>query len=194
MDYKKLTKEIKTEIKKTLKKSRYEHSIRVAKMCKKICKRFNLDEEIGYFLGVAHDMCKYYSKEELTSIVQNHGIEIIQIEKERPALLHGPVAAILLKEKYGVEDDFVLEAIYNHTSGKVGMCDYSKALFIADKIEVGRPQSTKRYRKSLFKLSLDKMTYAVVKENYDFLTNKGWEIYPQTLAILQDLEKRVGEK
>ena len=32
MDYKKLTKEIKTEIKKTLKKSRYEHSIRVAKM------------------------------------------------------------------------------------------------------------------------------------------------------------------
>ena len=194
MDYKKLTKEIKTEIKKTLKKSRYEHSIRVAKMCKKICKRFNLDAEIGYFLGVAHDMCKYYSKEDLISIVQNHGIEIIQIEKERPALLHGPVAAILLKEKYGVEDGFVLEAIYNHTSGKVGMCDYSKTLFIADKIEVGRPQSTKNYRKALFKLSLDKMTYAVVKENYDFLTNKGWEIYPQTLAILQDLEKRVGEK
>ena len=82
MDYKKLTKEIKTEIKKTLKKSRYEHSIRVAKMCKKICKRFNLDEEIGYFLGVAHDMCKYYSKEDLTNIVQSHGIEIIQIEKE----------------------------------------------------------------------------------------------------------------
>ena len=71
----------KTEIKKTLKKSRYEHSIRVAKMCKKICKKFNLDAEIGYFLGVAHDMCKYYSKEDLTNIVQNHGIEIIQIEK-----------------------------------------------------------------------------------------------------------------
>ena len=74
------------------------------------------------------------------------------------------------------------------------MCDYSKALFIADKIEVGRPQSTKKYRKALFKLSLDKMTYAVVKENYDFLTNKGWEIYPQTMAIMESLKQTKGGK
>lgn len=194
MDYKKLTEEIKAEIKKTLKKSRYEHSIRVAKMCKKLCKKFNLNSEIGYFLGIAHDMCKYYSKEDLISIIQNHGIEIIQIEKERPALLHGPVAAIILKEKYGVENDQVLEAIYNHTSGKVEMCDYTKVLFIADKIEVGRPQSTKKYRKALFKLSLNEMTYAIVKENYDYLMNKGWEIYPQTLAILENLKQTEGKK
>ena len=194
MNYKKLTKKIKKEIKQTLKKSRYEHSIRVAQMCKKLCKKFNLDSEIGFFLGITHDMCKYYLKDDLINIVQSHGIEIIQIEKERPALLHGPVAAIILKEKYGVEDEQVLETIYNHTSGKVGMCDYSKVLFIADKIEVGRPQSTKKYRKALFKLSLDKMTYEVVKENYDFLTNKGWEIYPQTMAIMESLKQTKGGK
>ena len=187
----KFGKNVKIErIKKDLKKSRYEHSIRVAKMCKKLCKMFNLDADIGYFLGIAHDMCKYFSNDDLLKISQDHGIQIIQIEKERPALLHGPVAAIILKEKYNVKDEQILEAIYNHTSGKVGMCDYSKCLFIADKIEVGRPQSTKKYRKELFKLSLDKMAAAVVQENYDFLTKRGWEIYPQTLSILNELNNK----
>ena len=99
-----------------------------------------------------------------------------------------------LAEKYGVENDQVSEAIYNHTSGKVEMCDYTKVLFIADKIEVGRPQSTKKYRKALFKLSLNEMTYAIVKENYDYLLNNGWEIYPQTLAILENLKQTEGKK
>ena len=86
MDYKKLTEEIKAEIKKTLKKSRYEHSIRVAKMCKKLCKKFNLNSEIGYFLGIAHDMCKYYSKEDLISIMQSPRTTIKDILEKIPSL------------------------------------------------------------------------------------------------------------
>ena len=70
--------------------------------------------------------------------------------------------------------------VANHTSGVIGMCDLTKCLFLADKIEPGRPQSTEEYRENLLAMPLDEMLYSVLEENYQYLTKKGYEIYPGT--------------
>lgn len=181
-----LTEEIRIFAQEHVKKSRYEHSIRVAETCARLCRMFALDDDVGYLAGVGHDMCKDFSDQELFYLAAKDGNPIIPYEKRNPALLHGRAAAVLMKEKFGIEDKDILEAIAYHTSGVMGMCDLSKCLFIADKIEPGRPQSTDEYRERLYKMNLDQMFYAVLYENYSYVLKKGYELFPTT----EDLVKK----
>lgn len=181
-----LTEEIRIFAQEHVKKSRYEHSIRVAETCARLCRMFALDDDVGYLAGVGHDMCKDFSDQELFDLAAKDGNPIIPYEKRNPALLHGRAAAVLMKEKFGIEDKDILEAVAYHTSGVMGMCDLSKCLFIADKIEPGRPQSTDEYRERLYKMNLDQMFYAVLYENYSYVLKKGCELFPTT----EDLVKK----
>ena len=181
-----LTEEIRIFAQEHVKKSRYEHSIRVAETCARLCRMFALDDDVGYLAGVGHDMCKDFSDQELFDLAAKDGNPIIPYEKRNPALLHGMAAAVLMKEKFGIEDKDILEAVAYHTSGVMGMCDLSKCLFIADKIEPGRPQSTDEYRERLYKMNLDQMFYAVLYENYSYVLKKGYELFPTT----EDLVKK----
>ena len=99
----------------------------------------------------------------------------------------------MMKEKFNITDPDILEAVANHVSGKVGLCDLGKVLFLADKTEPGRPQSTDEYRANLLKLSLDQMFLSVVKENYEYIKNKGFEIYPDTIKMIEYYEKALRE-
>lgn len=181
-----LTEEIRIFAQEHVKKSRYEHSIRVAETCARLCRMFALDDDVGYLAGVGHDMCKDFSDQELFDLAAKDGNPIIPYEKRNPALLHGRAAAVLMKEKFGIEDKDILEAVAYHTSGVMGMCDLSKCLFIADKIEPGRPQSTDEYRERLYKMNLNQMFYAVLYENYSYVLKKGYELFPTT----EDLVKK----
>lgn len=181
-----LTEEIRIFAQEHVKKFRYEHSIRVAETCARLCRMFALDDDVGYLAGVGHDMCKDFSDQELFDLAAKDGNPIIPYEKRNPALLHGRAAAVLMKEKFGIEDKDILEAVAYHTSGVMGMCDLSKCLFIADKIEPGRPQSTDEYRERLYKMNLDQMFYAVLYENYSYVLKKGYELFPTT----EDLVKK----
>lgn len=184
IDYIAKTEEIRAFTQAHVKKSRYEHSVRVAQMCARMCRQYGLDSRKGYLAGIGHDMCKDFSDEELIELAACDGNEIIDFDRKKPALLHGRAAAVLLRKKFKICDPEILEAVANHTSGVIGMCDLTKCLFLADKIEPGRPQSTDKYRENLLAMPLDKMLYSVLEENYEYLTNKGYEIYPGTKEML----------
>lgn len=194
MDYVELTEKIKIFAQEHEKKSRYEHSVRVAEMCARLCRRYGLDDDKGYFIGIAHDICKDFSDEDLINLSVKDGKEILDIDKRKPALLHGRAAAVLLQEQFGVNDKEVIEAIVVHTSGEIGMCGLSKCLWLADKIEPGRDWSTDEYRDELMKLSLNEMYYIVFKESYEFLLKKGYEIYPGTKKILDYYEAEMDRE
>ena len=193
IDYIEKTEEIRAFTQVHVKKSRYEHSVRVAEMCARMCRQYGLDSRKGYLAGIGHDMCKDFSSEELLELAGRDGLEIIDFDRKKPSLLHGRAAAVLLKEKFEVLDPEILEAVANHTSGIIGMCDLTKCLFLADKIEPGRPQSTKEYREGLLAMSLNGMLYSVLEENYEYLTKKGFEIYPGTREMIDFYSKKNAE-
>ncbi len=185
IDYIKKTEEIREFTQEHVKKSRYEHSVRVAQMCARLCRQYGLDSRKGYLAGIGHDMCKDFSDQDLLELAARDGKEILDFDRKKPALLHGRAAAVMLKEKFKVLDQEILEAVANHTSGIIGMCDLTKCLFLADKIEPGRPQSTDEYREGLLALSLDEMLYSVLEENYEYITKKGYEVYPGTREMIE---------
>ena len=179
------TEEIRAFTEAHVKKSRYEHSVRVAETCARMCRQYGLDWRQGYLAGIGHDMCKDFSNEELFELASHDGNEISEFEYKKPALLHGRAAAVMLSKKFKVYDPEILEAVANHTSGIIGMCDLTKCLFLADKIEPGRPQSTDEYRNNLFSMTLDEMLYSVLEENFEYLAKHNIEIAPGTSEMIE---------
>lgn len=171
-----------------VKEHRYEHSVRVAQLAEKLCKMYGFDEKKGYLAGIAHDMCKDMSDSTLLNIVSADGLPVQAIEKNKPSLLHGRAAAVLLKRDFGVIDDEVLEAVQNHTFGKPGMKELAQIIFIADKIEPGRPQVTEVYYKRLFSLTLQGLMASILKENIEYLEKRGKIVSPLSIELFKSFD------
>lgn len=173
--------------KSAVSESRYEHSVRTAKMCQELCLKFGIDEKLGYLAGISHDMCKKLPDDVMMAVAARDGNPISDFEKNKPSLLHGRAAAVKLYEDFNVTDKDLIDAVANHTFGKVGLGDLGKILYVADKIEPGRKHVTPEYIKVKFNLSLDKMVKEVLKENTDYLILKGRAVAEESLAFYRSL-------
>lgn len=191
MDYIEVIEKVRAQTEKMVKKSRYEHSVRVAEMCARLCRYFGINQDKGYLAGIGHDMCKDLPDEEMIFWAKKDLQPVSDFEMKKISYLHGRASAMMLKEQFGIEDEEILEAVANHTSGKIDMCDLTKCLLISDKAEPGRPQSTDEYREKLYKMSLDEMTYFILEENYEYVKRKGYEIYPATQQIIKQIKALV---
>ncbi|MBR4600849.1 MAG: bis(5'-nucleosyl)-tetraphosphatase (symmetrical) YqeK [Treponema sp.] len=176
--------------KTVVKESRFEHSMRTAKMFAELCRNYGLPEEKAWIAGIAHDMCKDVSDGQLFELAQKDGRGFSEMEKTLPFLLHGRAAAVRIQEMFGVTDGEIIDAIANHTSGSADSCDFALLLFVADKIEPGRPQSTDDYRSRLLSLPLKECVLSVIEENIAYLEKKGKTVDPVTLKLR---EKLLGE-
>lgn len=192
-NYDELAKKIQKALKSAVTESRYEHSLRTAQMCKRVCKIYSLDFEKGYIAGLAHDLCKKCSDKELFELALQDGKEISEIEKLKPSLLHGRAAAVKIQKEFSIHDSQIIQAIACHTFGGKGICDLAKALYVSDKIEPAREQVSTEYYSRLFALDFNKMVYQVLLESVEYLTKKGKKISSVTLEFLQELEHEIGE-
>lgn len=183
-----VTEKIRKYVKKSVGQARYEHSVRTAETCAKLCKKYGFDEKTGYLAGISHDMCKKLSPEEMLKTVEGDGKPVSELEKSNPSLLHGRAAAIKLQAEFDVHETDVIEAVANHTFGKKGLCPLGKILYISDKIEPGREHVNDAYMKSIKNLSLDELFYKVVSDSKEYLLKKGKKIAPETEELLKYLE------
>lgn len=193
INYEAVTEKIRKYTMAAVSESRYEHSVRTAQMCRKLCQHYGVDEERGYLCGIAHDMCKKMDDELLMSLASKDGNPISELEKEKPALLHGRAAAVKIQSDFGITDEEIIQAIANHTLGGENLCDLAKLLFVADKIEPGREHVTEQYLERLFALSLNEMVYTVVSESCEYLSKKGKKTSPVTKKFLDELKQAVKQ-
>ena len=89
MDYK----EIEADVKNILSEYRFTHSIGVAKKAVELAKIYGVDEEIAKKTGIAHDVAKEMTNEEMQKYAILNNIEIDEIESAKPSLLHGKIGA-----------------------------------------------------------------------------------------------------
>jgi nicotinate-nucleotide adenylyltransferase len=188
----KVTDDIDSYLRTVVSPKRYAHSVRTAQTARKMCELYGLDSEKGYLAGIAHDMCKEFSDEDLFKLVEFDGLPVSELEKEKPSLLHGRAAAVLIGQKFDVDDKEIKEAIANHTFASPHLCDLGKILFAADKIEPGRPQSTDEYRANLFARTLNELTLSVLQENIDYLESRGKIVAAVSYTLRDELFQLTG--
>ena len=62
-------------------------------------------------------------------------LDIDPVERDEPVILHGPIGALHLEERYEIHDPRVLFAIRWHTPGHPDYDSEAWAMFIADKVD-----------------------------------------------------------
>jgi nicotinate-nucleotide adenylyltransferase len=181
---------IETAVRLALPSGRFLHSRNTALLAHDICRQFHLDGIAGYLAGIAHDMCKSLPEDELIRLAGRDGQGISKGEYKKISLLHARAAAVLLKDRFGVHNEDVLEAIRFHTTGDMSMGPLAKAVFIADKIEPSRGQVDSRLRDLRRYQSLDNLFAVVVDETVAYLSSRNVDISESTRRLLAAIHKR----
>jgi len=119
---------------------RFRHIEGVAKFAKQLAQVSAVDPFLAELSGWLHDACKHVKDKELVAMADRFGMQLHPIDREQGRLIHGPVAAYVLKEELGLTNTSVLDAISEHTLGAVPMSDLSKVTFLADCLEESRPE------------------------------------------------------
>jgi nicotinate-nucleotide adenylyltransferase len=169
---------------------RFLHSRNTALLSHDLCIRFGLDPRAGYLAGITHDMCKSMGEEELRSLAGKDRGGISKLEQKKPSLLHARAAATILRDRFGVWNEDILEAVRFHTIGSTSMGPLAKVVFIADKIEPSRESVSRNLRELTGFPDLDSLFTAVLDETVAFLRSRETELSEGTLRLLDLMHKR----
>ena len=141
---------------------------------------------------LGHDLMRVTPRDELLRLAGERGIEPNEAERVEPLLLHGRLAAALLRERFGVDDAEVLDAVRYHTTGRAGMSDVEKVVFLADKTE---PDELAHYPawREVHDLAQDDLDAAMLRalELYiEGARREGWTVHPNVVAAREYFVKR----
>jgi len=190
---KSLIQRIENEARSNLNLTRYIHSRHTALMAWDLCRRFGKDypslvPDAGYLVGIAHDLCKQLCDDEQIRLAKIYGGEISRVEKEKPSLLHGRACAVVLKDRFKVNDNEALEAIAVHTEGHKDMSPLAKVLYIADKMEVSRVKVDPAARNRILSGdTLDRIFIGVLERAVSSIRDRKLELSKNTLGLLEKL-------
>lgn len=186
---------IRKHLKKKLDPRRFEHTLGVEFTCAALAMRYGYDIKKAQLAGLLHDCAKRYPGPELLRRCLEREIPVTPAEEADPSLLHAKLGAWMAKEKYGVEDEEILEAIRCHTTGKPGMSLLDKLLYVADYIEPERDTAPElaQFRKMAF-IDLDEACLAMMKANLEYLRESGRTIDPMTEVAYEDMKREVSEQ
>lgn len=181
----------------TLKPSRFRHVIGVEITAVQLAENLGADGPRARLAALLHDCAKYLTVEEQAALALRDGSPLDPVKDKM--ILHAPAGALLAKEKYGVTDQEVLEAIRYHTTGDEGMTLLDEIIWAADIIEPGRDHPTVEKHRSLLlpardQESFEKGLLLVFTDNICYIQNSGWYLNPATLRARDALARKTTKK
>ena len=127
MDYERYIKEL-----DQLSDYRRIHSLNVADEAVRFAKKYGADPEKARLAGLLHDITKETPNDLQLKIIENGGIILTDVERRSPKLWHAMSGAITVRDKYGIDDQDIFNAIMYHTTARAGMSKLEKCIFLAD--------------------------------------------------------------
>jgi len=180
---------VETEARETLSTERFLHSRHAALAAFDLCNRFGLDPAAGYLAGIAHDLAKEFDNKQILKIAKAEGIKLTSIEKEKPNLLHGMAAAVLLRDRFSINNKDILEAVACHTAGFENMGPLAKAVYIADKAESSR-NIEPALRKLCNEAELDRILFAVLEKIINKLKARKLDLSEDTIKLFNKIKDK----
>ncbi|WP_418747824.1 bis(5'-nucleosyl)-tetraphosphatase (symmetrical) YqeK [Frisingicoccus sp.] len=183
--------DIQNKLRKNLKGSRFIHTLGVEYTSVCLAMKYEEDLEKAELAGLLHDCAKELPEKKMIKICRNHGEKISKMEFEQPFLLHGKAGACIAKDKFGIEDEVILNAIRYHTTGRPAMTLLEKIVFVADYIEPNRKKADRlpELRRLAFE-NLDETVLQILEQTLDYLEKTGKQIDRHTM-ITRDYYKKL---
>lgn len=130
--------DIKLKLKSTLTPKRFNHSLNVMECAVEMAARYGEDAGRAAIAGLLHDCARDIKGEQIFILCGKYNVEVDEISRLQPEILHGPLGARIAEEDYGIRDSCILNAIRYHTTGCENMGSLEKIIFLADFIEPSR--------------------------------------------------------
>ena len=172
------------------KPSRKAHTLRVAQIAAKKAVEMGISERKAITAALFHDCAK--------NITIEHALLSGFCLREEwgcvPAqVLHQFTGAYLAETAFGVTDQDIINAVRYHTSGRAGMSELEKLIFLADMVEDERAYDGVDEIRALFwgkkgAGALDECLKLALKETIEYLKAKGECVYPLTIRAYKEIE------
>jgi predicted HD superfamily hydrolase involved in NAD metabolism len=159
-----------------------EHSHNVAMFVAELASKHALDTEKAHTAGLLHDCAKFMTDEDFIDFFKKRSKTLKHFKdiiKFSPHLLHSFAGEIIAKEKFGIKDRDILNAIRNHTLGRKNMCAIEKTIFIADYVSYDRKWKYLKRIRNLAKNDLNKAFFEVLTKKIEHIIDKGMWLCPQ---------------
>ena len=178
--------QINEEIKQRLRENRYKHSIGVMEMAEELARFYNLDIKKARLIGLAHDIAKHMTMEEVNEYTEKYGVELDELEKNNHQLIHAKIGADICKRKYNF-DDHMTNAVLYHTTGHPDMDMMAKIIFVADKVERTRNYEGVEELRSLAFKDIDKVIINIIDFTAKRCVDEGRLIHPYSIETRNKL-------
>ena len=174
------------KIKHEMDDGRYQHTLGVMYTCAALAMRYEYDIQKAQLAGLLHDCAKCIPNGKKLKLCEKHHIQMTEVERRNPFLLHAKLGAFLAKEQYDVKDPEIISAILNHTTGKPAMSLLDKIVYVADYIEPRRNKAPNltEVRKLAF-LNLDEALYKILSDTLEYLDEGSGEIDQMTMKAYE---------
>ncbi len=163
-------KDLKKDLKKEMDDSRFEHTLGVMYTCGALAMRYEYDLDRAMLAGLMHDCAKCMPNAKKLKMAEKNRLQITEMERKNPFMLHAKLGAFLAEKKYDIDDQEVIDAIRWHTTGHPGMTLLEKIVYVADYIEPKRDKAPnlREIRKLAF-IDLDEALFKILSDTLSYL-------------------------
>lgn len=173
--------EIEKYLKSKLTPARYMHVLSVRELALDLAKKYGADLREVNLAVLLHDCAKWMRTSEQYEAAASYEIQLDEIERHNPSLVHAPVGAMLAVSHFNVDNPEILNAIRIHTTGSGEMTLIDKILYVADFAEPKRNHAEAHSVRKLAYQDLDKAVFEVSRYKIEHLLAKGVLIHPHTI-------------
>ncbi len=146
----------------------------------RLARWWGADENLARRAGILHDCTKYLSGAEQLAVCAQYGVELDELERTAPKLLHSKTGACIARAIFG-EPDEVYWAIFWHTTAKADMTTLEKILYVADYMEPNRSfEGVERFRALAYE-DLDKALLLGVETTIQEMYERNLPVHKNTL-------------
>ncbi len=177
--------------KTTMTKERFFHTISVRDFALILARIHGIDPRKLEIAALSHDLFRDVPPRKLLKLSEIWNLEMEDVERRHPILLHGKVAAEFLKRRFEFTDKSVLLAVSYHTSGHPDMDEIGMALVISDTVGFDRdfPSAEKLreiayrdFKKAFVEILKNRMVYALSTNRY--LLPKSVETWNSVVEVI----------
>lgn len=182
------------ELKKVVSKKRFNHSIEVMNTAKELSSIYGCDIYKASIAAILHDYSKEFSPATLIEICKKYFFDEVKDYLNNVELMHGFASAAIAKEKFGILDSDILNAIKYHTTGRKNMSLLEKIIYIADAIEITRDYPEVNNIRKLVYTDLDSGILFEANHKIIYLIKNNYTLHVNTVNMRNELNNNMYRK
>lgn len=185
-------KKLEADVKNLISNERMGHTMRVVELAVSLADKHGVDAYKAKLSALAHDMGRGIAPSDFEYYIKKFQIDSSYCDSIE--LIHGKISAGFLKYDYGIYDKDILNAVSYHTTGRWGMSELEKIIYVADSVEPKRAYDKAAELRELAFRNLNDACLKVIEATIEYLNLKGCKVHEDTIMARNFFRHLKGEK